>query len=83
MKFDRGQEYVRILTVRGIIFPDYIIDSVFRIRKNQQKKRLFDFWKGSTVVITLCVLGLIFHETHYFASVIGFLIADEVGKKNG
>ena len=66
-----------------VFFLITLLIQYFMYGRGKNRKRTFDFWKGSNVVIILCVLGLTFHEIHYLASVIGFVIADEMGKKNG
>lgn len=39
------------------------------------------FWTGYSVIIILCIGGLYCKDLNYFASIIGFLLADEIGEK--
>lgn len=40
-------------------------------------------WQGSNAVIAICALGIVFQNIHYFAAIIGFSIANEIGKNAG
>lgn len=53
-----------------------------RVRKDHNKGRI-SFFTGFEVVIGIAILGLIQGELFYFAEIIGFVIADELGKKVG
>lgn len=37
-------------------------------------------WAGISVGIILCIFGIIQQDTNYFASIIGYVSADEIGK---
>lgn len=45
--------------------------------------KIKSFWAGSTAIVSMCVLGIYFHSVNYLAAIIGFIIADEIGKKLG
>lgn len=51
------------------------------IRKKRNGKSCF--WIGTNAAVAICMLGIIFKEINYFAAVIGFLLADEIGQSNG
>lgn len=38
------------------------------------------FWTGTNTVVVICTLGLIQNKISYLAAVIGFILADEIGK---
>ena len=40
-------------------------------------------WVGNGAIIVICVMGLIMHNVNYYAAILGFVIADEVGKQMG
>lgn len=69
----------------GICF--FIITLLIRFIINkindQRNGNKIKIWMGYQVVICLCVLGLVTKDLHYLAAVIGFVIADEFGKKQG
>lgn len=50
-----------------------------KVRKNQNKGKN-SFYTGVEVVIGLAIIGLIQGEIVFLAAIIGFIIADELGK---
>lgn len=40
-------------------------------------------WVGSSVIIGMCVLGIITKNINYFTAILGFVLGDEVGKEAG
>ena len=40
-------------------------------------------WVGKSVIIGMCVLGIITKNINYFAAILGFVLGDEVGKQAG
>ena len=51
-----------------------------KVRKNGNKGE-FAIWTGMVTTITICTLGIIMKNISFLAAVIGFVIADEIGKK--
>lgn len=40
-------------------------------------------WVGRSAAIVICVMGIVSREINYLGAVVGFLMADEIGKKMG
>lgn len=40
-------------------------------------------WVGRSAAIVICVMGIVSREINYLGAVMGFLMADEIGKKMG
>lgn len=55
---------------------------LFKFRKNHNRGAS-SIWTGNTIVIILCVLGLLTQELNKFAAVIGYVLADWIGKEMG
>lgn len=55
---------------------------LFKFRKNHNRGAS-SIWTGNTIVIILCVLGLLTQELNKFAAVIGYVLADRIGKEMG
>lgn len=53
-----------------------------RFRKNGNRG-IGAIWVGRSAVIVICVMGIVSREINYLGAVVGFLMADEVGKKKG
>ena len=53
-----------------------------KVRKNGNKGD-FAIWTGMVTTITICVLGIIMKNISFLAAVMGFVVADEIGKKMG
>ena len=53
-----------------------------RVRKNHNRGASA-MWVGTTVIIGMCVLGIITKNINYFAAILGFVLGDEVGKQAG
>lgn len=53
-----------------------------KVRKNGNMGQS-GLFTGLITVISICVLGLIMYKIAMLAAVIGFVIADEIGKKMG
>lgn len=56
----------------------YILSSI-----KKKRRSVSHVWTGINAVISICAMGIVFKEINYFAAVIGFLLADEIGKSNG
>ena len=82
---DIGGTKMVMYMIYGICFFIITLLIQFIINKinNQRNGNKIKIWMGYHVVICLCVLGLVTNNLHYLASVIGFVIADEIGKKQG
>lgn len=53
-----------------------------RFRKNGNRGK-GAIWVGRSVVIVICVMGIVLKNINYLGAVLGFLMADEIGKKMG
>lgn len=51
-----------------------------RFRKNGNRGK-GAIWVGRSVIIVICVMGIVSKNINYFGAVLGFLMADEIGKK--
>ena len=73
------------LTIYGIGFfictllIQYLL---FRFRKNHNHGSNC-IWVGNSVIMVLCVVGIVNHNITYLAAILGFICADEVGKVAG
>lgn len=47
------------------------------------KEKKVVFWQGMNTVIVICIWGIITHNIACFAAILGFIIADEIGKAVG
>lgn len=71
------------LTIYGIGFflctllLQYLL---FKVRKNHNYGPT-RVWVGSRAILVLCVVGIIDHNVGYLAAIVGFICADEVGKR--
>ena len=39
--------------------------------------------QGTNAIVAICVLGVISHNVYFFSAVIGFAMADKLGRKMG
>lgn len=53
-----------------------------RFRKNGNRG-IGAIWVGRSAAIVICVMGIVSREINYLGAVVGFLMADEIGKKKG
>lgn len=72
------QFYMDLFFFLITLLIQYILSN---IRKKRNGKSCF--WIGTNAAVAICMLGIIFKEINYFAAVIGFLLADEIGQSNG
>ena len=40
-------------------------------------------WVGGRAIVVICVVGILTHNINYLAAVLGFILADEIGKIAG
>lgn len=52
-----------------------------KFRKN--KNRQYPIWAGSNIVIIIALSGMISKNPAYLGAVIGYVLADDIGKKLG
>ncbi len=55
---------------------------LFGVRKNHNKGK-YKIWAGWECVLLICMIGLMNKNLAYYAGVIGYVIADEIGKNAG
>lgn len=53
-----------------------------KVRKNHNRGASA-MWIGSSVIIGICRLGIFTKNIDYFASILGFVVGNEVGKQAG
>ena len=53
-----------------------------RFRKNGNRGH-GAIWAGRSAAIVICVMGIVSKNINYLGAVLGFLMADEIGKKMG
>lgn len=66
-----------------VFFCTTLIIQYIANRVSKDNKGRTPFFTGFEVVIGIALLGLIQGELFYFATIIGFVIADELGKTVG
>lgn len=53
-----------------------------KVRKNKNKGSTA-VWTGMVTTVTICTMGIIMKNISLLAAVMGFVVADEIGKKMG
>lgn len=53
-----------------------------KVRKNGNMGQSA-LWTGYVTVITICVLGIVMKNVSFFGALIGFIVADQIGKMQG
>lgn len=53
-----------------------------KIRKNKNQGQSA-IWVGCNAAILICIIGINRHDVNYLGAVLGFLVADEIGKQMG
>lgn len=66
-----------------VFFPDNTVDSIYSFGYKKKRNGKSCFWIGTNAAVAICMLRIIFKEINYFAAVIVFLLADEIGQSNG
>lgn len=74
----RAMRYV--LYFIGFFLATVLIQWCGRNHNRQGKAQIYT---GPTVIIGMCVLGLVCKEQAYFTAILGFLLADSIGKQMG
>lgn len=79
--------------IGGMHEMDYVLYAVgffgvtiliqYLLHKLNKNKRKVKIWTGANPIIVMCTLGLIQTNISYLAAVIGFVLADEIGKTIG
>lgn len=82
---DKGEQIMGMYVLYAACFFAITLLIQFLLRKVNCKRNNanVNIWTGYQVVICLCILGLVTGRLHFLASVIGFVVADEIGKKSG
>lgn len=55
----------------------------YLLHKLNKNKRKVKIWSGKNPIIVICTLGIIQTNISYLAAVIGFVVADEIGRVIG
>ena len=70
-----------ILYVVGFFLITLLIQFfLHRFRKNGNRGK-GAIWAGRSAVIAICVMGIVSRNINYLGAVLGFLLADEIGKR--
>lgn len=72
-----------VLYVIGFLVITLLIQYMlhkFRKNKNHGKNAIF---VGNSAAIGICTIGILEHDINFLGAVIGFLLADEIGKQMG
>ncbi len=70
-------EYV-LFAVGFFVITVMIQYILYKARKNHNKGK-YKIWAGVECVIIICILGIINKNLAYFAGVIGYIVANEIG----
>ena len=66
----------------GFFIATLLIQSIVHgINKDKNKK--WQIYTGPTVILGLCVIGLIQQEIAFLAAIMGFVVADGIGEALG
>ncbi len=66
----------------GFFFATLLIQYItFRVLSKKEKK--YKIWTGLDCIVILSLFGILYDKSCYFAAIVGFAIADEIGKKAG
>lgn len=69
-----------ILYVSGFLLVTLLLQySLFKLRGNHNQSN--PIWAGPNTVIVICVMGLVLRKVVFLAAVIGYVIADDIGKR--
>ena len=55
---------------------------LYRFRKNGNRGQ-GAIWVGRSAAIVICMIGIILKDINYLGDVLGFLLANELGKRMG
>ena len=69
-----------IMYATGFFLITLILQFLLSKRKN---KSTFTIWQGTNTLIVICILGIVTKNINYLPAVLGFVIADEIGKSVG
>lgn len=53
-----------------------------KLRKNRNRGKNA-IWVGRSAALIICFIGIFEHDINYLGAVVGFLMADEIGKQMG
>lgn len=68
-----------LFVVSFFVFTILLQWILYKLRRNHNRGNSA-IWVGYGAIIVICLMGLIEHNLDYFAAIIGFIIADEIGK---
>lgn len=69
-----------ILYTVGFFLVTLLIQYLFSKRKNKSN---FTIWQGTSTIVAICILGIVFHNINYLAAILGYVMADGIGKEVG
>lgn len=73
----------KVLYGIGFCLCTLLIQGVLYKLRNKHNQGNTAIWVGNSAIIVICIMGLMTHNTNYFSAILGFIIADEIGKQMG
>mgnify|MGYP000266532151 FL=1 len=76
--------FEKILYVFGFLIFTLLLQWIlYKIRRNHNRGDSA-IWVGYGAIVVICVMGgVISNNVNYFSSIIGFVIGDKIGEKEG
>lgn len=73
----------RVLYGIGFCLCTLLIQIVLDKLRNKHNRGNTAIWVGNSAIVVICIMGLMTRNTNCFSSILGFIIADEIGKQMG
>lgn len=75
--------FTMVLYVAGYFLITLLLQFVLhKFRKNGNRGN-DALWVGRSAVLVICIMGMLSKNVNYLGAVLGFLMADGIGKKMG
>lgn len=75
--------FTMVLYVAGYFLITLLLQFVLhKFRKNGNRGN-GALWVGRSAVLVICIMGMLSKNVNYLGAVLGFLMADGIGKKMG
>lgn len=75
--------YVENDTICNMFLFDYGVNSIHFVKVRKVSKNWNKIWTGTSAIVVICLLGIYSNNICYLAAVLGFAVADEIGKTVG
>ena len=69
-----------ILYAVGFFLVTLLIQYLFSKRKSKSNLTI---WQGTSTIVAICILGIVFYNINYLAAILGYVIAVRIGKEVG